>query len=197
MRPLLPLVYNMRVGLLARWILLTSLTQWIIIPHGDGQAIIPVPKDGSSTLRYLSASSINTGTAITVSPFPGSLLGRDMDHLPDFGLPSGRPRCCHHNPARPCGTMDGSGLLAPLQEHRPENAGPVGRVDDPQYERCSLPVLRVTAAVLAPPVPTVSVFLVNPRAQGSSRAQARLLSRDWKSLYKYAFVVLSEKCSEV
>ncbi|KAF8127527.1 hypothetical protein K438DRAFT_1889064 [Mycena galopus ATCC 62051] len=195
MRPPLPLVYNMRVGLFARWILLTSLTQWIITPHGDGQAIIPVPKDGSSTLRYLSASSINTGTAITVSPFPGS----DMGHLPDFGLPSGQPRYRHHHPTRSCGTMDCSGLLASLQEHGTENAGPVGRVDDPQYKRCSLPVLRVAAAVLAPPVSPVFFFLrfgvMNARAQGSG-AKVRPLSGDWKSSYKYTFVVLSAKCSK-
>ncbi|KAJ7175021.1 hypothetical protein C8R43DRAFT_1119049 [Mycena crocata] len=47
-------------------------TQWIITPHGDGQAIIPVPRDGSSAVRYLSASSINTDRAVTVSPFPAS-----------------------------------------------------------------------------------------------------------------------------
>ncbi|KAJ7204557.1 hypothetical protein B0H12DRAFT_1080497 [Mycena haematopus] len=41
-------------------------------PHGDGQAIIPVPKDGSSTTLYLTASSFLTNIAITVSPFPVS-----------------------------------------------------------------------------------------------------------------------------
>ncbi|KAJ6498684.1 hypothetical protein DFH09DRAFT_333999 [Mycena vulgaris] len=45
---------------------------WMIVPHGDGQAIIPVPKDGSSTVRYLSPSSLNTDRPITISPFPAS-----------------------------------------------------------------------------------------------------------------------------
>lgn len=49
-----------------------ALNQWIIKPHGDGQAIIPVPKDGSSTVRYLTASSLRIDIPVTVSPFPVS-----------------------------------------------------------------------------------------------------------------------------
>ncbi|KAJ7895006.1 hypothetical protein B0H13DRAFT_1877211 [Mycena leptocephala] len=45
---------------------------WIIKPHGNGQAIIPVPKDGSSTVMYLTASGLLLTVAVTVSPFPVS-----------------------------------------------------------------------------------------------------------------------------
>ncbi|KAJ7910018.1 hypothetical protein B0H13DRAFT_1877205 [Mycena leptocephala] len=45
---------------------------WIIKPHGDGQAIIPVPKDGSNTVMYLTASGFVITVAVTVSPFPVS-----------------------------------------------------------------------------------------------------------------------------
>ncbi|KAJ7909989.1 hypothetical protein B0H13DRAFT_1877174 [Mycena leptocephala] len=45
---------------------------WIIKPHGDGQAIIPVPKDGSNTVMYLTASGFLVTVAVTVSPFPVS-----------------------------------------------------------------------------------------------------------------------------
>ncbi|KAJ7714648.1 hypothetical protein B0H16DRAFT_520823 [Mycena metata] len=46
---------------------------WIITPYGNGQAIIPVPKDGSSTLVYLTPSSvIPLESEVTVSPFPAS-----------------------------------------------------------------------------------------------------------------------------
>ena len=44
--------------------------QWVIKPHGDGQAIIAVPKDGSFTVRYLTASGLRVDVAVTVSPFP-------------------------------------------------------------------------------------------------------------------------------
>ncbi|KAJ7910003.1 hypothetical protein B0H13DRAFT_1877190 [Mycena leptocephala] len=52
--------------------------RWIIKPHGNGQAIIPVPKDGSNTVMYLTASGLLITVAVTVSPFPspGSLFRR-------------------------------------------------------------------------------------------------------------------------
>ncbi|KAJ7910002.1 hypothetical protein B0H13DRAFT_1877189 [Mycena leptocephala] len=49
-----------------------SVSYWIIKPHGDGQAIIPVPKDGSNTVMYLTASGFVITVAVTVSPFPVS-----------------------------------------------------------------------------------------------------------------------------
>lgn len=63
----------------------------MIVPHGDGQAIIPVPKDGSSTVRYLSPSSLSTEVAITISPFPGSfsiIPTSDCPQLSDSPLTS-------------------------------------------------------------------------------------------------------------
>ncbi|KAJ7910005.1 hypothetical protein B0H13DRAFT_2329812 [Mycena leptocephala] len=51
---------------------LMAVNQWIIKPHGDGQAIIPVPKDGSNTVMYLTASGFLVTVAVTVSPFPVS-----------------------------------------------------------------------------------------------------------------------------
>ncbi|KAJ6595004.1 hypothetical protein DFH09DRAFT_1273133 [Mycena vulgaris] len=45
---------------------------WIITPYGNGQAIIPVPKDGSSTVVYLTPSNPVPESPVTVSPFPAS-----------------------------------------------------------------------------------------------------------------------------
>ncbi|KAJ7104940.1 hypothetical protein C8R44DRAFT_987807 [Mycena epipterygia] len=45
---------------------------WIVIPYGNGQAIIPLPKDESSTVVYLTPSSPVLESPVTVSPFPAS-----------------------------------------------------------------------------------------------------------------------------
>ncbi|PPQ72878.1 hypothetical protein CVT26_003499 [Gymnopilus dilepis] len=45
---------------------------WIITPHGDGQAIVVVPRDGSDKVLYLVPSSVNETKPVTVSPFPAS-----------------------------------------------------------------------------------------------------------------------------
>ncbi|KAK7439563.1 hypothetical protein VKT23_017492 [Stygiomarasmius scandens] len=46
---------------------------WIVTPHGDGQAIIPVPKDGSSEVKYLTPSTLQQAIiSTTISPFPTS-----------------------------------------------------------------------------------------------------------------------------
>ncbi|KAJ7261240.1 hypothetical protein C8J57DRAFT_1232785 [Mycena rebaudengoi] len=58
---------------------------WMIVPHGDGQAIIPVPKDDSSTVRYLSPSSLNTDRPITISPFPASFSIFPTSDCPKLG----------------------------------------------------------------------------------------------------------------
>ncbi|KAK7439565.1 hypothetical protein VKT23_017494 [Stygiomarasmius scandens] len=47
---------------------------WIITPHGDGQAIIPVPRDGSFKVRYLTPSSLRNDVPVTVSPLPVSWI---------------------------------------------------------------------------------------------------------------------------
>lgn len=46
--------------------------KWIITPHGEGQAIIPLPRDGSDRVRYLTPSSINVRRPVTLSPFPAA-----------------------------------------------------------------------------------------------------------------------------
>ncbi|KAJ3562663.1 hypothetical protein NP233_g9436 [Leucocoprinus birnbaumii] len=60
---------------------------WVITPFGGGQAIIPIPKDGSMTVRYLSSSSPNTKVACTLSPFPVSWI-----IVPSRSLPDGQPK---------------------------------------------------------------------------------------------------------
>ncbi|KAK7024779.1 hypothetical protein R3P38DRAFT_3193698 [Favolaschia claudopus] len=47
---------------------------WLITPYGDGQAIVPVPKDGSMKVRYLTPSTNFYGKSVTVSPFPTSWI---------------------------------------------------------------------------------------------------------------------------
>ncbi|KAF8892793.1 hypothetical protein CPB84DRAFT_1331858 [Gymnopilus junonius] len=59
---------------------------WIITPLGDGQAIIPVPRDGSGRVLYLTPSTIDQGRPITVSPFPTS-----WQILPSSECPTGNP----------------------------------------------------------------------------------------------------------
>ncbi|KAF8149742.1 hypothetical protein K438DRAFT_1943786 [Mycena galopus ATCC 62051] len=56
---------------------------WIITPYGDGQAIVPVPKDGSSKVRYLTPSNVAVEHPVTVSPFPVS-----WNILPTAACPS-------------------------------------------------------------------------------------------------------------
>ncbi|KAH7911395.1 hypothetical protein BJ138DRAFT_1179599 [Hygrophoropsis aurantiaca] len=48
-------------------------SKWLITPYGRGQAIIPVPKDGSHEVRYLTPSTTHFAPA-TVSPFPTSWI---------------------------------------------------------------------------------------------------------------------------
>ncbi|KAJ3552861.1 hypothetical protein NP233_g12778 [Leucocoprinus birnbaumii] len=45
---------------------------WLIIAYGNGQVLVPVPKDGSKTVRYLAASAFEAGVSPTLSPFPVS-----------------------------------------------------------------------------------------------------------------------------
>ncbi|KAF5353349.1 hypothetical protein D9756_007805 [Leucocoprinus leucothites] len=47
---------------------------WLIAPYNNGQALIPVPRDGSQVVRYLTASSVKTNVAATLSPFPTSWI---------------------------------------------------------------------------------------------------------------------------
>ncbi|KAJ7039978.1 hypothetical protein C8F04DRAFT_1084370 [Mycena alexandri] len=61
---------------------------WIITPFGDGQAIVPVPKDGSSKIRYLTPSSVSDNLAVTISPFPVSWIIFPTTACPKF---SGSP----------------------------------------------------------------------------------------------------------
>ncbi|KAJ7878011.1 hypothetical protein B0H14DRAFT_1664644 [Mycena olivaceomarginata] len=61
---------------------------WIITPFGNGQAIVPVPKDGSSTgkIRYLTPSDVTESQPVTVSPFPVSWI-----ILPTAACPKNSP----------------------------------------------------------------------------------------------------------
>jgi len=59
---------------------------WLITPYGSGQAIIPVPKDGSLKVRYLTPSTSNATIPVTISPFPTSWI-----LMPTATSPSGTP----------------------------------------------------------------------------------------------------------
>jgi len=59
---------------------------WIIAPHGSGQAIIPIPKDRSQKVQYLTPSTMNQEIAVTVSPFPCS-----WNILPSSDCPGDKP----------------------------------------------------------------------------------------------------------
>ncbi|KAJ3570577.1 hypothetical protein NP233_g4307 [Leucocoprinus birnbaumii] len=66
---------------------------WLITPYDNGQALVPVPKDGELIVRYLTPSTDETEVPLTVSPFPVSWI-----ILPTSRCPEGNPENAYKIP---------------------------------------------------------------------------------------------------
>ncbi|KAJ7909992.1 hypothetical protein B0H13DRAFT_1877177 [Mycena leptocephala] len=135
---------------------LMAVNQWIIKPHGDGQAIIPVPKDGSNTVMYLTASGFLVTVAVTVSPFPVSWViipTSDSPTSPPLTGSTVPPGLTEEWTAQICWPHSNNNVPRLLDLY----AGNPAPDTNVRFSG-SLSIRRDAAAVLAHPIPPVPIY---------------------------------------